>query len=113
MSSPGGNDNFLIFLPYRESRRSPYPALPRDRSKLLRLHPWRLGSGPLRLLQRWGLTQHSRLTSKHCFSLSTQVSRLSTVFNSALKSHVSVLFFGSHHCLFTELINLEERRRIK
>jgi hypothetical protein len=64
MSSPGGNDNFLIFLPYRESRRSPYPALPRDRSKLLRLHPWRLGSGPLRLLQRWGL--FNRMVKYYC-----------------------------------------------
>jgi hypothetical protein len=54
MSSPRGNDYFLIFLPYRESRRRPDPCLPRDRSKLLWLHPWRLGSEPLRLLQRWG-----------------------------------------------------------
>jgi hypothetical protein len=43
-----------MFLPLRESRRNPDPALPRDRSKLRRLHPWRLGSESLRLLQRWG-----------------------------------------------------------
>jgi hypothetical protein len=52
--SPRRNDNFLIFSPCRESRRKPDPALPRDRSKALRLHPWRLGSDSLRLLQRWG-----------------------------------------------------------
>jgi hypothetical protein len=46
------NDNFLMFLPLRESRRNPVPALPRACSKLLRLHPWRLGSESLRLLQR-------------------------------------------------------------
>jgi hypothetical protein len=50
--SPRRNDNFLIFSPCRESRRKPDPALPRDRSKALRLHPWRLGSDSLRLLQR-------------------------------------------------------------
>jgi hypothetical protein len=50
--SPRRNDNFLIFSPCRESRRKPDPALPGDRSKELRLHPWRLGSDSLRLLQR-------------------------------------------------------------
>jgi hypothetical protein len=50
--SPRRNDNFLIFSPCRESRRKPDPVLPRDRSKALRLHPWRLGSDSLRLLQR-------------------------------------------------------------
>ena len=54
MCNPGRNDNFLIFSPCRESRRKPDPALPRDRSKALRLHPWRLGSDSLRLLQRLG-----------------------------------------------------------
>ena len=28
-------------------------------SKLLRLHPWRLGSDPLRLLERWGVIGHA------------------------------------------------------
>ena len=50
--NPGRNDNLLIFSPCRESRRKPDPALPRDRSKALRLHPWRLDSDSLRLLQR-------------------------------------------------------------
>jgi len=54
MCSPGCNDNFLIFLPYRESRRNPDLLIPRNRSKLLRLYPWRLGSDPLRLLQQRG-----------------------------------------------------------
>jgi hypothetical protein len=48
------NNNFLMFIPLRESRRIPDPALPKDCSKVLRLHPWRLGSEILRLLQRWG-----------------------------------------------------------
>jgi hypothetical protein len=43
-----------MFVPLRESQRNPDPALPRDRSKLRRLHPWRLDAESLRLLQRWG-----------------------------------------------------------
>jgi hypothetical protein len=35
-------------------RRRPDLSLPGDRSKSLRLHPWRLGSDPLRILQQWG-----------------------------------------------------------
>ena len=46
-----------MFLPLRESRRNPVPVLPRNCSKLLRLHPWRLGSESLRLLQRWGMVR--------------------------------------------------------
>ena len=42
-----------MFLPFRESGRSPDPALPRDCSKGLRRHPRRLGSETLPLLQRW------------------------------------------------------------
>jgi hypothetical protein len=45
---------FSIFFPLRESRRAPDPALPRDRNSRLWLHPRRLGSEALRLLQRWG-----------------------------------------------------------
>jgi hypothetical protein len=50
----GKNNDFLMLFPLRESRSNPYPALPRDCSRLLRRHPWRLGSESLRLLQRWG-----------------------------------------------------------
>ena len=49
------NNDFLMFLPFRESGRIPDPALPRDCSKGLRRHPRRLGSETLPLLQRWGL----------------------------------------------------------
>ena len=45
-----------FFLPFRESRRCSDPLLPRDCSKILRLHPWRLDSEHLRLLHRWGKT---------------------------------------------------------
>ena len=41
----------LLFT-LRESRRTSDPALPRDRGKQLQLHPWRLDSEALRLLQR-------------------------------------------------------------
>ena len=52
---------FSCFPPFRESRSTPDPALPRDRSKALQLHPWCLGSEALRLLQRWGISDDRSL----------------------------------------------------
>jgi enamine deaminase RidA (YjgF/YER057c/UK114 family) len=43
-----------IFSPCRESPKKPASALPRDRNKSLRRHPWRLDSGSLVLLHRYG-----------------------------------------------------------
>jgi hypothetical protein len=51
---PGFVRFFSIFFTLRESLRAPDPALPGVRSSPLRLHPWRLGSEALRLLQHWG-----------------------------------------------------------
>jgi len=47
--------HFAMLFTLRESRRTSDSALSRVRSKTLRLHPWRLDSEALRLLQRWGL----------------------------------------------------------
>ena len=58
-----------MFVPLRESRRNPVPVLPRDCSKLLRLHPWRLGSEYLRLLQRWGIQDAHAPRCNHQLSL--------------------------------------------
>jgi hypothetical protein len=44
--------NFVIFFTLQESRRASYPALSRVRGSALQLHPFRLGSETLRLLQR-------------------------------------------------------------
>ena len=52
---------FSCFPPFRESRSTSDPALPRDRSKALQLHPWCLGSKALRLLQRWGISDDRAL----------------------------------------------------
>ncbi len=52
--NPGSVRFLSIFFTLRESRRAPDPALPRVRSSPLRLHPWRLDSEALRLLQHWG-----------------------------------------------------------
>jgi len=41
-----------ILSTLRESRRTSDPALPKDRGKQLQLHPWRLDSEALQLLQR-------------------------------------------------------------
>jgi hypothetical protein len=44
----------VMFFTLRESRRAPDPALSGVRGSLLQLHPFRLDSGALRLLQHWG-----------------------------------------------------------
>ena len=44
--------DFAKLFTLRENRRTSDPVLSRDRGKLLQLHPWRLGSEALRLLQR-------------------------------------------------------------
>ena len=43
------------FVPLRESRRAPDPSLSRACGSSLQRHPFRLDSGTLPLLQRWGL----------------------------------------------------------
>ncbi len=53
--------NFVMFFTLRESRRDPDPALSRVRGSTLQLHPFRLDSEALRLLQRWG-----RLKAEDC-----------------------------------------------
>ena len=51
---PGLARFFSIFSTFQESLRAPDPALPRVRSSPRRLHPRRLGSEALRLLQHRG-----------------------------------------------------------
>ena len=46
---------FLILFTFQESWRTSDPVLSRDCGSRLQLHPWRLGSEALQLLQRWGL----------------------------------------------------------
>ena len=46
--------DFAMVFTLRESRRTSDPVLSRVRGKRLQLHPRRLGSEALRLLQRWG-----------------------------------------------------------
>ncbi|MDX2448184.1 MAG: hypothetical protein QNK29_13425, partial [Desulfobacterales bacterium] len=46
--------DFAMLFTLRESRRTSDPVLSRVRGKQLQLHPRRLGSEVLRLLQRWG-----------------------------------------------------------
>jgi hypothetical protein len=46
--------DFAMLFTLRESRRTSDPVLSRVRGKQLQLHPRRLGSEALRLLQRWG-----------------------------------------------------------
>jgi len=45
--------DFAMLFPLRESRGASDPALSRDRGRQLQLHPRRLDSEALRLLQRW------------------------------------------------------------
>ena len=54
VNSRDGVDFFMLFT-LRESRRASDPVLSRARGKRRQLHPRRLGSEALRLLQRWGL----------------------------------------------------------
>jgi hypothetical protein len=53
VNSKDGVDFAMLFT-LRESRRTSDPVLSRDRGKQLQLHPRRLGSEALQLLQRWG-----------------------------------------------------------